>query len=34
MVISALKKWKFAPLKSGGGLRQDQSGVITFQFVI
>jgi TonB family protein len=34
MVISALKKWKFAPLKSSGGLRQDQSGVITFQFVI
>ena len=33
MVISALKKWKFAPLKSAG-LRQDQSGVITFQFVI
>ncbi|MEJ2053836.1 MAG: energy transducer TonB [Calditrichaceae bacterium] len=33
MVISALKKWKFEPLKSSG-LRQDQSGVITFQFVI
>jgi TonB family protein len=33
MVISALKKWKFVPLKSGG-LRQDQNGVITFQFVI
>ena len=33
MVISALKQWKFVPLKSGG-LRQDQSGVITFQFVI
>ena len=33
MVISALKKWKFVPMKSGG-LRQDQTGVITFQFVI
>jgi TonB family protein len=33
MVISALKKWQFAPLTSGG-LRQDQTGVITFQFVI
>ena len=33
MVISALKKWQFVPLKSGG-LRQDQTGVITFQFVI
>ena len=33
MVISALKKWTFVPLKSGG-LRQDQTGVITFQFVI
>ena len=33
MVISALKKWKFVPMTSGG-LRQDQTGVITFQFVI
>ena len=33
MVISALKKWKFVPITSGG-LRQDQTGVITFQFVI
>ena len=33
MVISALKKWTFVQLKSGG-LRQDQTGVITFQFVI
>jgi TonB family protein len=33
MVIAALKNWKFVPLP-GKGLRQDQTGVITFQFVI
>jgi TonB family protein len=33
MVIAALKNWKFAPL-SASGIRQDQTGVITFQFVI
>jgi TonB family protein len=33
MVISALKNWKFVPLTTGS-LRQDQTGVITFQFVI
>jgi TonB family protein len=32
-VIAALKKWRFAPLNSGEG-RQNQSGVIRFQFVI
>jgi TonB family protein len=33
MVIAALKNWEFVALP-GKGLRQDQTGVITFQFVI
>jgi TonB family protein len=33
MVINALKQWQFAALKKSG-LRLDQSGVITFKFVI
>lgn len=33
MVIAALKNWKFVPLPLSG-MRLDQSGVITFQFVI
>ncbi len=33
MVIAALKNWKFAALTTSG-IRQDQTGVITFQFVI
>ncbi|MBN2367193.1 MAG: TonB family protein [Calditrichaeota bacterium] len=33
MVIAALKDWRFEPL-STSGVRKDQTGVITFQFVI
>ena len=33
MVIASLKNWEFVALP-GKGLRQDQTGVITFQFVI
>ncbi len=33
LVIESLKKWKFAALQKTG-VRQDQTGVITFQFVI
>ncbi|KAA3613873.1 MAG: TonB family protein [Calditrichaeota bacterium] len=33
IVKAALKKWRFAPLQTGGR-RQDQTGVITFQFVV
>ncbi len=33
LVIEALKSWKFAALEKIG-IRQDQTGVITFQFVI
>ncbi len=32
IVREALLKWRFAPLRSGG--RRDQTGVITFQFVV
>lgn len=32
-VIDALKKWRFAPLDTNGG-RRDQTGIIVFQFVI
>lgn len=32
-VIETLKKWRFAPLDTNGG-RRDQTGVIVFQFVI
>jgi TonB family protein len=33
MVISALKNWQFVPL-ADKGIREDQTGVITFQFVL
>ena len=33
LVIEALKKWKFVPLNKKG-IRLDQSGIVTFQFVI
>ena len=33
LVIAALKKWQFAALETNGA-RKDQTGVITFQFVI
>ena len=33
LVIQSLKKWKFIALNNSG-IRNDQTGVITFQFVI
>ncbi|MCG8607366.1 energy transducer TonB, partial [bacterium] len=32
VVIRSLKRWRFTPLADG--VRQDQTGTITFQFVI
>ena len=33
IVIAALKNWQFVPLDNKG-IREDQSGVITFQFIL